>query len=85
MLFPSKGGAFMNKHTIGNLEARFSFTDRDGHQISGSYAKEDLATLLEYLGDYLWDMHPVNAAPDSCGGIVDTLKPITITIMRQES
>lgn len=75
----------MNKHTIGNLEARFSFTDRDGHQISGSYAKEDLATLLEYLGDYLWDMHPVNAAPDSCGGIVDTLKPITITIMRQES
>ncbi len=42
----------MNKHTIGNLEARFSFTDRDGHQISGSYTKEDLATLLEYLGDY---------------------------------
>ena len=36
----------MNKHTIGNLEARFSFTDRDGHQISGSYAKEDLASKL---------------------------------------
>lgn len=75
----------MNKHTADNLEARFSFTDRDGRQISGSYTKEDLATLLEYLGDYLWDMHPVNAAPDPCGGIVDTLKPITITIMRQES
>lgn len=67
------------------LEASFSFTDRDGKQINGTYSKEDLTTLLEYLGDYLWDLHPVNAAPDPCGGIVDTFKPITITIMRRES
>lgn len=70
---------------MSNLEAKFSFTDRDGHNVNGSYIKEDLAALLEYLGDYLWDFHPVNAAPDPCGGIVDTLKPITITIMRRES
>lgn len=70
---------------MSNLEAKFSFTDRDGHTVNGSYIKEDLVALLEYLGDYLWDLHPVKAAPDQCGGIVDTLKPITITIMRRES
>ena len=70
---------------MSNLEAKFSFTDCDGHTVNGSYIKEDLVALLEYLGDYLWDLHPVKAAPDPCGGIVDTLKPITITIMRRES
>ena len=44
---------------MSNLEAKFSFTDRDGHT--------------------------VKAAPDPCGRIVDTLKPITITIMHRES
>ena len=55
---------------MSNLEAKFSFTDCDGHTVNGSYIKEDLAALLEYLGDYLWDLHPVKAAPDPCGGIV---------------
>ena len=64
------------------LEANFSFTDHDGKQINGTYSKEDLTTLLEYLGDYLWDLHPVHASPDPLGGIVDTSQPVTITIMR---
>lgn len=67
---------------MSNLEAKFSFTDRDGHTVNGSYIKEDLAALLEYLGDYLWDLHPVHASPDPLGGIVDTSQPVTITIMR---
>lgn len=67
---------------MNNLEAKFSFTDRDGHTVNGSYIKEDLAALLEYLGDYLWDLHPVHASPDPLGGIVDTSQPVTITIMR---
>ncbi len=65
VIFPRKVVLLMNKHTAGNLEARFSHLSIEtATQISGSYTKEDLATLLEYLGDYLWDMHPVNAAPD---------------------
>ena len=68
-----------------NLEAKFSFTDCDGKKISGVYTKEDLITLLDYLGDYLWDLHQISASPDPCGGVVDTSQPITITIMRQES
>ena len=67
---------------MSNLEAKFSFTDRDGQTVNGSYIKEDLAALLEYLGDYLWDLHPVHASPDPLGGIVDTSQPVTITIMR---
>ena len=67
---------------MSNLEAKFSFIDRDGHTVNGSYIKEDLAALLEYLGDYLWDLHPVHASPDPLGGIVDTSQPVTITIMR---
>ena len=76
---------FGNTQVPSNLEAKFSFTDRDGNKISGNYTKENLITLLEYLGDYLWDLHPINASPDPCGGVVDTSQPITITIMRVES
>lgn len=74
-----------NTQVLSNLEAKFSFTDRDGNKINGNYTKENLITLLEYLGDYLWDLHPISASPDPCGGVVDTLQPITITIMRKES
>lgn len=77
----------VREHTqmLETLEAKFSFTDCDGKKISGSYAKEDLISLLDYLGDYLWDLHSISASPDPYGGIVDTSQPITITIMRRES
>ncbi len=66
------------------LTASFSYTDTNGNQVIGAYGNDDLADLLEYLGDNLtrrelfWD----KVKPDSTDGIVDLNKPITITISR---
>lgn len=69
----------------GSLIASFSFVDVDGNTVIGECQDNNILDILNRLGyDYLYNdmLHPVKSIlHDNFNGIVDTTKPIHITIM----
>lgn len=69
----------------GLLVANFSFIDVDGNAITGVYRSNNISDILDGLGyDYLYNemLHPVkNILHGDFNGIIDTTKPVHITIM----
>jgi len=74
-----------NAQGDGSLVAVFSFVDVDGNTITGMYQNDNIADILDGLGyGYLYNemLHPVKGVfHGNFNGIVDTSKPVHITIM----
>ena len=70
------------------IESEFEFVDVDGNEVSGRYCHRSIMDLLEYLGDVITDktsFHSTHTPSDFSNGIIDTSKPLTITIHAKHS